>query len=278
MDPGEGWSEELPLHTVYVSAFYMDRYEVSQAMWEEVYAWATNRPAEVRYSFEYGAQGKGSSHPAQYMTWYDAVKWCNARSEKEGRTPAYYTNASLSQATIYRSGQFNLATNWVNWAVSGYRLPTEAEWEKAARGGVSGHRFPWSDSDTIDWGRANYYSYWSGGVPYYPYDVNPTEGYNPAGTNGGYPYTTPVGSFAANGYGLYDMAGNVWEWCWDWWGSYSSGSQTDPRGPAAGSYRVGRGGGWDSGAGYWRAAGRGDGDPGGSYYDIGFRSVLPSGQ
>jgi formylglycine-generating enzyme required for sulfatase activity len=162
MDPGEGYSDELPLHTVYVGGFYMDRYEVSKALWDEVYAWATNRPADVRYSFECGAEGKASNHPAQTMTWYDAVKWCNARSEKEGRAPCYYTNASLSQAAIYRSGQLDLATNWVNWAVSGYRLPTEAEWEKAARGGASGHRFPWLDVDTIDWSRANYFSWWSG--------------------------------------------------------------------------------------------------------------------
>ena len=70
---GEGYSIELPLHTNYVSAFYMDRYEVSKALWDEVYQWATNRPAAVRYSFEFGAEGKATNHPAQRMTWYDAV-------------------------------------------------------------------------------------------------------------------------------------------------------------------------------------------------------------
>jgi formylglycine-generating enzyme required for sulfatase activity len=277
MDPGEGSSDELPLHTVYVSGFYMDRYEVSKALWDEVYAWATNRPAAMRYSFEYGAQGKASGHPAQSMTWYDAVKWCNARSEKEGRVPCYYTNASLSQAAIYRSGQFDLATNLVNWAVSGYRLATEAEWEKAARGGVSGHRFPWSDSDNIDWTRANYYA-WPLSAGGYAYDVNPTEGYDPAWTNGGYPYTSPVGSFAANGYGLYDMAGNVLEWCWDRRGSYSSGSQTDPRGPASYSYRVIRGGTYGPYAFHCRSAYRDFSYPWYFYDSLGFRSVLPSGQ
>jgi formylglycine-generating enzyme required for sulfatase activity len=275
MDPGEGDSYELPLHTVYVSGFYMDRYEVTKALWDEVYEWATNRPPAVRYSFESGALGKTNNHPAQSMTWYDAVKWCNARSEREGRVPAYYTDASLS--VPYRSGPVDVQTNWVNWS-SGYRLPTEAEWEKAARGGASGHRFPWSDSDTINWSRANYYAYplSAGG---YAYDVNATSGFNPAWTSGGYPYTTPVGTFAANGYGLYDMAGNVWEWCWDGWGSYSSGSQTDPRGPASGSNRVLRGGSWGSYAYYCRAADRYYfGIPAFSGYDIGFRSVLPSGQ
>jgi len=96
MDPGEGNSNELPLHTVNVSAFYMDTNLVSYTLWTNVYQWATNHG----YSFEYGAQGKASNHPAHSMTWYDAVKWCNARSEKEGRTPCYYTNASQSPQVL----------------------------------------------------------------------------------------------------------------------------------------------------------------------------------
>jgi formylglycine-generating enzyme required for sulfatase activity len=176
MDPGEGYSDELPLHTNYVSAFYMDTNLVSYTLWTSVYNWAVTHG----YSFEYGAQGKASNHPAQSMTWYDAVKWCNARSEKEGRVPCYYTNASQSQATIYRSGQYDIAANWVNWVVSGYRLPTEAEWEKAARGGASGQRFPWGN--TITHSQANYYS-----NPSYPYDVSPTSGYHPTFNDGAYP-------------------------------------------------------------------------------------------
>jgi formylglycine-generating enzyme len=249
----------------------MDRYEVTKALWDDVYNWAITHS----YSFEYGAQGKASSHPAYMMTWYDAVKWCNARSEKENRTPAYYTEAGLN--VRYRSGQVDVQTNWVNWS-SGYRLPTEAEWEKAARGGASGHRFPWSDVDTITQSRANYYSYWSGGVPYDPYDVNPTSGYHPTFATGGIPYTSPVGYFAANGYGLYDMAGNVWEWCWDWYGSYSSGSQTDPRGPASGSNRVPRGGSWNNDANCCRTAYRSYDFPTIRLNFLGFRSVLPPGQ
>ena len=265
MASSEGDSDELPLHTVYVSAFYMDRYEVSKALWDEVYSWAIAHG----YSFEYGAQGKASTHPAQRMTWYDSVKWCNARSEKDGKVPAYYTDAGLS--VRYRSG---LAVPYVSWS-SGYRLPTEAEWEKAARGGASGRRFPWGD--TISWGQANYYAYplSAGG---YAYDVNGTSGYNPVWASGGYPYTTPVGTFGANGYGLYDMAGNVWEWCWDWYGSYSSAYQSDPRGPTSGSYRVYRGGSWASIAFRCRAAGRYGYTPDSWYGDVGFRSVLPPGQ
>ena len=95
---------------------------------------------------------------------------------------------------------------------------------------------------------------------------------------GALPYTSPAGYFAANGYGLYDMAGNVWEWCWDWYGGYSSGSQTDPRGPASGSYRVARGGCWYYNAYYCRAARRNYYSPTNRDYYLGFRSVLPPGQ
>jgi formylglycine-generating enzyme required for sulfatase activity len=263
MNSSEGNSDELPLHTVYVSAFYMDRYEVTKALWDEVYNWAITHS----YSFEYGAQGKAGNHPAQSMTWYDAVKWCNARSEKENKTPAYYTDAGMG--VRYRSGQVAPYVSWSN----GYRLPTEAEWEKAARGGAGGHRFPWSNADTIMHSQANYYSSSS-----YAYDISPTRGYHPTFNDGVYPYTSPVGYFAANGYGLYDMAGNVWEWCWDWYGSYSSGSQTDPRGPTSGSYRVIRGGCWDRNANRCRAAGRGNSSPPDRGNGIGFRSVLAPGQ
>ena len=274
MDSGEGYSDEWPLHTVNVSAFYMDTNLVSYTLWTNVYQWATSHG----YSFDLAGSGKAASHPMQSVSWYDVVKWCNARSEKEGRVPCYYTSTSFGQMTIYRTGQFELATNWVRWVANGYRLPTEAEWEKAARGGAAGHRFPWADADTIDWSRANYRSYWYAGDPYYPYDMNLTEGYNPAWTSGGSPYTSPVGSFAANGYGLYDMAGNGCQWCWDWHGWYSSGSQTDPRGPASGSYRVFRGGGWGYGADFCRAASRSGSVPTSNFNDVGFRAVLSSDQ
>jgi len=267
MDPSEGVSDELPLHTVYVSAFYMDKYLVTKSLWDTVYQWAIGHG----YSFDYVGSGKGASHPVQRIDWYDCVKWCNARSEKEGRVPAYYTSAA--QTTVYRWGQADVQTNWVKWS-SGYRLPTEAEWEKAARGGLSGQRFPWGD--TISESQANYY----GNTGSYSYDLGPN-GYNATFATGATPYTSPAGYFAAsgaNGYGLYDMAGNVSEWCWDWYRGYSSDSQSDPRGPASGSGHVLRGGSWLFWAFNCRSACRDNQAPSYSHYYIGFRPVLPPGQ
>jgi formylglycine-generating enzyme required for sulfatase activity len=259
----EGYDFELPTHNVQVSAFYMDKYEVTKVLWDEVMAWAVTHG----YAFDNTGLGKATNHPVHTVNWYDAVKWCNARSEKEGRVPAYYTSAA--QTTIYRTGQVDVLNEWVIWNV-GYRLPTEAEWEKAARGGASEQRFPWGN--TISHSQANYQS-----TSDSSYDISPTHGYHPSFNDGVYPFTSPVGSFAPNAYGLYDMSGNVWEWCWDWPGSYSNGSQTDPHGPSSGSGRVLRGGSWSDDAFHCRVAFRGGYVQTQTFF-IGFRSVLPSGQ
>ena len=199
---------------VYVSAFYLDSHSVTYGLWQSVYNWATSHG----YSFDYPGLGKASNNPVQTVDWYDCVKWCNARSEMAQLTPCYYTSAG--QTTIYRTGDLDLGSTSVKWTVKGYRLPTEAEWEKAARGGLSGQRFPWGN--IISESRANY----QGDIAAYPsYDQGPT-GYNPLGTNGGMPYTCAVGSFAPNGYGLYDMAGNIYDWCWDWYATTYAGEPT----------------------------------------------------
>jgi formylglycine-generating enzyme required for sulfatase activity len=131
---------------------------------------------------------------------------------------------------------------------------------------LSGQRFPWGD--TISESQANYY----GDTADYSYDLGPN-GYN-ALSDTGAPYTSPVGYFPANGYGLYDMAGNVFEWCWDWYGTpYGQPTTTNPTGPASGSYRVLRGGGWGYDAGSARCAFRLIFNPYYDYNSFGFRCV-----
>jgi sulfatase modifying factor 1 len=239
-DTLDGESNAIPLR-VTVSAFYMDTNLVSYSQWQTVYFYATSHG----YGFDYPGSGKAENNPVQTVDWYDVVKWSNARSQQAGLTPVYYADAGLTQ--VYTNGD---VTPYVNWSALGYRLPTEAEWEKAARGGLSGQRFPWGD--TISESQANYY----GDTSQY-YDLGPN-GYNSIGSiRGTSPATSPVGSFAANGYGLYDMAGNVWEWCWDWFGTpYGQPTPTNPTGPASGSYRVLRGGYWGSLASGERCADR----------------------
>ncbi|MBI5383805.1 MAG: SUMF1/EgtB/PvdO family nonheme iron enzyme [Verrucomicrobia bacterium] len=267
MDPSEGGSDELPLHSVYVSAFYMDKCEVTRMQWDEVYVWATNHG----YSFDNVGSGKATNHPVHTVCWYDAVKWCNARSEKEGRVPAYYTSAT--QTKVYRTERRDVLCDWVKWNV-GYRLPTEAEWEKAARGGSSGHRFPWANVETITHSQANYYS-----EADYAYDISPTRDYHPSFITSNLPFTSPVGYFAPNGFGLSDMAGNVAEWCWDWYGSYAGGSESDPTGPYWGFNRMLRGGSfWFHSANLSRTACRAIMGQQFAFFEVGFRSVLPKNQ
>jgi hypothetical protein len=167
---------------------------------------------------------------------------------------------------------YNVSTWSCDYAASGYRLPTEAEWEKAVRGGATGHRFPWSDTDTIQHARANYSS--SENIPY---DTSPTRGYHPVFLAEGYPYTNPVDYFAPNGYGLHDMAGNIWERCNDWYSDtyYASSPYIDPKGPPSGTNIVVRGGSWHAGPAAARCSSRSDGiGPNYRANNIGFRLAL----
>ena len=262
-DTLDGDSDATPAN-VTVSAFYMDINSVTSNLWASVYAYATNQG----YSFDNAGVGKAANHPVQTVNWYDCVKWCNARSQQAGLTPMYYTNATLT--AVYTNGDVDAV--YVNWSADGYRLPTEAEWEKAARGGLSGERFPWGN--TISESQANY-----GPGSGAPYDLGGTQIY----ATGAMPYTSPVGSFPANGYGLNDMAGNMFAWCWDWYAGppYPDGSPylggTDPRGPSSSpnGFRVLRGGDWGSIATYARCAARNGnfGPPFGAVFSFGFRCV-----
>ncbi|MCK4294289.1 MAG: formylglycine-generating enzyme family protein [Planctomycetes bacterium] len=291
----EGDDGELPVHTVTLDSFYMGKYEITNEQYCAFLNWADdNRWITVTGTMVYKA-GSGTSYPyfathnscysqidyndvsgvfsvtakagrdmsndpILYGSWYGAVAYCNWRSQQEGKEQCY-----------------NLSTWDCDFSKKGYRLATEAEWEYAARGGLSGRRFPWGD--TISHSQANYQCSWQGGSPYWPYDVSPTEGHHPMYGVGGMPYTAPVGSFSANGYGLYDMAGNVWEWCNDWYDStyYASRPNPDvnPTGPAGPiTYRVLRGGGWDQNAYHCRVASRYYIPPGNMNDVNGFRIVL----
>jgi formylglycine-generating enzyme required for sulfatase activity len=251
-----------PPTNVYVSAFYMDKNLVSYHQWQAVCAYA-----ESCGYFFYGGLGKATNQPVHTVSWYDCVKWCNARSQKEGLTPVYYTDIALTQ--VYAGFDYS-DTVYPNWDANGYRLPTDAEWEKAARGGLVGQRYPWGN--TISETQANYY----GSTNDFAYDLGP-DGYNVIGSVGETsPATSPVGSFAPNNYGLYDMAGNLDQWCWDLYDDPYSGG-IDPHGPASSNYnsRVLRGGDWLNSAFYARCASRrGDASPNEFYSTYGFRCVM----
>ena len=256
-DTLDGESDAIPTN-VTVSGFYLDVNLVSYGRWLDVYSWATNNG----YAFNNAGAGKAANYPVLTVDWYDVVKWCNARSQREGLTPVYYTDAGWTKA--YTNGETDSV--YVNWSANGYRLPTEAGWEKAARGGLSGLRFPWGN--TISEAQANY----KGDTVSYSYDLGPS-GYNAVFATGGFPYSSPVGYFPPNNYGLHDMSGNAFQWCWDWYGEQYAGGD-NPHGAESGTARVIRGGNWINDAVNARSANRNAFYPSiALFVDTGFRCV-----
>jgi len=303
----EGNSDELPVHTVQLDSFAIGKFEVTNQEYCKylnsahgssiyvsggtVYGTGNNQPycdistsdgwSQIAFSggvFSVRAKdGRDMfNDPMVAVAWFGAAAYCNWRSQQDGYEQCY-----------------NLSTWTCDFNKHGYRLATEAEWEYAARGGLSGKRFPWGN--TISQTQADFHS-----SSDYSYDVSPTKGiYHPLWGVGDDPYTSPVGFFngtkkykaeyqwpgsatsyqttsGANNYGLSDMAGNVWEWCNDWYSDtyYSSSPLNNPPGPTSGSYRVFRGGAWINGANYCRVAYRIYSSPTARAYYVGFRLVL----
>jgi len=214
-------SNEKPVHTVYLDAFYIDKYEVTNAQYRK-FVKAIGRKEPDGYSFVNG-------------TWQNGFKPWSDSNFKGDNQPVVCVS-------------WNDAKAYADWI--GKRLPTEAEWEKAARGGLVGKKYPWGDILTHD-------------------DAN----YTGTGGKDIWTFTSPVGSFKPNGYGLYDMAGNVWEWCADWYGSnyHATSPKSNPAGSASGSSRVLRGGSWLDNDDRLRVAFRNDSGPPALYGIIGFR-------
>jgi formylglycine-generating enzyme required for sulfatase activity len=316
---GEGYSCELPVHWVYLDSFYMGTSAITNGQYCQylnsalgtsiyvsegiVYGSGNNKPYCDTHPYNSGSQidyscdvfivrtkcGRDMSNdPMVWVSWYGAAAYCNWRSQQEGYQQCY--------------DQDPCDPNWpCDFSKNGYRLPTEAEWEYAARGGEQNpyYRFPWGD--TISHNQANYYSIWIESSPYYPYDMSTIEGYHPLWNDGIFPYTSPVGFFdgslrhksdfdwpasqssyqtanGANGYGLYDMVGNVWELCNDWYGTdyYETSPANNPTGPPRYTRinRVSRGGSYGDGAFACRVAYRGGNRPDSRYLWSGFRVVL----
>jgi formylglycine-generating enzyme required for sulfatase activity len=205
MGSNNGDDSEKPVHSVTVHSFLISAHEVTQKEWREVMG---SSPSHF----------KGDTLPVEQVSWFDAVNYCNKRSVKEGLQPCFIVNAT---------------TVTCNFRKSGYRLPTEAEWEFAARGGKDSRGYGYAGSDDLQ------------AVAWFEDNSGET--------------THAVGTKAANELGLYDMTGNVWEWCWDWFMWYTAETQADPTGPGSGLSHVLRGGGWVDNSDYCRVSFRNTG-------------------
>ncbi|MFC1584597.1 formylglycine-generating enzyme family protein [Fibrobacterota bacterium] len=258
---GVGFSvKEQPVHTVsFTHDFWMDSTEVTQLDYRTLMseAYGQNFIAPTWQA----TFGQGDDYPVYNIYWDDAALFCNARSIRDG----YDTVYSYTGITGFPGNGCALQGLAVDVTKNGYRMPTEAEWEYACRAGSGtdyywgkDHPYPANSTDTSDF---NGHAIWK---------VN---SYNLTSTNAGYG-THPVATKSPNAFGLYDMSGNLYEFCHDWdGGMYTSEAQVDPAGPATGNYRMVRGGSWGNEASYLRSSNRSFAAPDYEYYFIGFRTV-----
>ncbi len=247
MGSGEGMPHEKPVHEVSVKSFWMDTHEVTVAEFAE-FVEATGYETEAE---KFGWSGVFDLKTKEW-TRGDGANWQNP--EAVGEKPA--PNEPVTQIS------WNDANEYAKWA--GKRLPTEAEWEYAARGGLRGKTYAWGDDlrpngkPTANW--------WQGE---FPLDNTVEDGFLKR---------APVKSFAPNGYGLYDMAGNVWEWTADWYAPdyYANSPQENPKGAADGAAKSMRGGSWMCAENFcsnYRVAGRSSATPDSALNNVGFRLV-----
>jgi formylglycine-generating enzyme required for sulfatase activity len=241
--PSGGFDDERPVHTVTLTGFSIGKYEVTQAQYLSV--------TGVSPSF-FNSGANAPTRPVEMVTWYDAVEFCNRLSEVDGFTPVYTITGRSPTSGYPITG----ATVTQDMTKNGYRLPTEAEWEYAARGGDgSPGNYNYAGSDDI-----NAVAWW---------------GYNAAGGGNAEETTHSVGTKYGNGLGLYDMTGNAVEWCQDWYdsGYYATSPSSDPAGASSGTFHPLRGGYWGDDADFCRSAIRNCTTPWFRYYGIGFRVV-----